>query len=123
MTNTKKPTTKRIPKKVNTEPLELPGEEWREIEGCPGYMISNMGRIKTFRNGRTDGYIMKPQVMYKKKYRFVCLARDGQKPYFMLIHRAVALAFIPKTDEKCNKIMHRDYNVANNAASNLKWVR
>lgn len=98
-------------------------EIWKDVEGFPGYQVSNLGRIKSFRRGRTDGYIMKPQVMHKKKYRFVCLARDGQKPYFALIHRAVALAFVPKTDEKANKIMHKNYDINDNRACNLHWVR
>lgn len=128
MTNTKdqtKSTTKRIPKKVHTEPLELPGEEWRDLPNFPGYKVSNLGRIKSYKrfNKYGGGYILRPQIMKKKRYRFVFLTRPDSTTCFMLVHRAVASAFIPKTDEKANKIMHRDYNVNNNSVSNLKWIR
>lgn len=101
-------------------------EIWKDVEGFPGYQVSNLGRIKSFRGWGTKetGRIMKPQVMHKKeKYRFVCLARDGKKPYFVLVHRIVAIAFVSKTDEKANKVTHRNYDVSDNRAVNLKWVR
>ena len=32
---------------------DLPNEEWRDVSGYPKYQISNLGRIKSFKNPYT----------------------------------------------------------------------
>lgn len=85
-------------------------EEWREIVGCPGYLVSNFGRVKGPRgkilklldNG--NGY---------KQFSF----GHGHKKY---VHRSVVAAFIPNPDgRKC--INHKDGDKANNNVNNLEW--
>jgi hypothetical protein len=82
--------------------------EWKDIEGCPGYLISNEGIVKNPK-GRLlygsdkDGYIR----------TFV-----GYKP--MRAHRLVALAFV-KNPNNYNEVNHIDGNKKNNHASNLEW--
>ncbi|AZI38642.1 NUMOD4 domain-containing protein [Epilithonimonas vandammei] len=76
---------------------DLPGEEWKVIDGFPNYAISNLGRLKslerwTFLPGKTKGkkepeMIMKlivikqfNQYLHKDFYHFHCtLSSDGKK--------------------------------------------
>jgi hypothetical protein len=85
----------------------IDGEEWREIEfeGYP-YAASNMGRIRLKTGGITLGS-----------------TRDGYRicNTHHLVHRIVALAFIPNPDKK-PFVNHIDGNRGNNRISNLEWV-
>ena len=90
-------------------------EEWKTIEGYEGlYEVSNTGRIrnrnrkiiKTFSN--KEGYIR------------VTLCKNN-KPKTFSVHRLVALAFIPNTENK-PQVNHIDEDKANNVFTNLEWV-
>jgi hypothetical protein len=82
---------------------DLPGEEWRSIEGI---RVSNLGRVKTLTSGKhfattdTDGYC------HVSGYR---------------VHRLVCRAF---SNEPSNgrDVDHLDRNRANNRLENLRWV-
>ena len=37
-------------------------EEWKEIKGYPDYLISNHGRVKSFKYDKEDGRILKPHI-------------------------------------------------------------
>lgn len=99
-------------------------EVWKDIEGYEGlYQVSNEGRVRSI--ARVDRFgrrvserIMKPNVQ-KSGYHMVQLCRNGVHEA-KLIHRLVALSFIPKPDDK-NEINHIDENPANNRADNLEW--
>ena len=52
-------------------------------------------------------------------YLSVMLSKDG-KQRRVLVHRAVAMAFVPNP-EGLNEINHKDENGKNNDASNLEW--
>ena len=95
----------------NTE-LEI----WKTIENYPDYMVSNLGRIKSFKYGREK--ILK-QAKDKDNYFSVNLSKEGkQKTY--LVHRLVALHFIPNPNNlPC--VNHRDENKQNNCTSNLEY--
>jgi len=83
--------------------------EWRPITDFPNYEISNTGEVR--RNGRT----LKPQLTKKGYYR-VRISNKGK-----LIHRLVAEAFIPNTNN-LTEIDHIDRNRTNNVVSNLRWI-
>ena len=95
-------------------------EVWKDIEGYEGkYQISNKGNVKSlnYRNsGRSQNLV--PKVNNAGRL-WVELASNGKtKP--MLIHRLVAMAFIPNPNNY-PQINHKDENVKNNHAGNLEW--
>ncbi len=108
----------------------LEGEEWKSVVGFDGiYEISNLGRIKALdrfvfnkANGTNSWLIgcIKKLDTKGKKYAQIGLARNG-KYKKMLIHRLVAIAFIPNP-LNLPEVNHKDHDKLNNRASNLEWV-
>lgn len=94
---------------------DLEGEIWKDVPTYIGiYQASNLGRIKSMRDGRII-----TNVMGKHYYHFHIIGtvprRNG------LVHRFVALAFHgePVGNRKC--VNHKDGNKLNNHADNLEW--
>lgn len=86
-------------------------EEWKNIEGYPGYKISSFGRVKS--NDR----ILKGSSY--KGYVKVVLHNGNLKRAFY-VHRLVAKNFIDNPENKpC--VNHIDNNPSNNNSSNLEW--
>ena len=89
-------------------------ELWKQIEGHEGaYLISNTGKIF---NQKTKKYL-KPSVA-SNGYLHVTLCYGKREDVF--IHREVAKAFIPNSDNY-TVINHIDENKLNNNANNLEW--
>ena len=99
---------------------DLPGEEWRPIEGYGGkYLCSNLGRIKSLKHA--NARLLTP-FTNNKGYDRVCLCQFGEAHHF-LVSRLVAQAFCPNPDpETCNTVDHIDGDTSNNKASNLRWM-
>lgn len=92
-------------------------EIWKIIENYPDYMVSNMGRVKSCKNGIEN--ILKPRI-HSNGYLRVNLSMNNKSKDFY-IHRLVCSAFIPNTDNKpC--IDHINTNRTDNRVENLKWV-
>ena len=89
-------------------------EKWKVIEIAPNYSISNLGRIKNNKTNR----ILKPKKV--RGYEYVCLRKDN-KNLCKQVHRLVAKAFIPNSENK-PLVNHKDYNRGNNCVNNLEWV-
>lgn len=93
-------------------------EEWKNINGYEGrYLISNMGKVASFLRG--DVKLIKTGFT-KYGYEKVTLHNETKRKTF-LIHRLVALQFIPLIEDK-NYVNHKDGNKKNNTLSNLEWV-
>ena len=103
-------------------------EIWKSIEGFEGlYEVSNMGRVKAL-----DRYVMNngglqhkaerilKQNVQRNRRSMVVLCKDG-KTYPKLVHRLVAMAFIPNPDNK-PVVDHIDTNPTNNKVENLRWA-
>ena len=88
-------------------------EEWREVEGYPGYMISNLGNAR----GPRKEYLK--LVDGGQGYTKITLSKNG-KHVDKRINRLVAQAFIPNP-ENLPVVMHKDNDRANNRVDNLAW--
>lgn len=103
-------------------------EEWKSIPGYEDlYEVSSYGRVKSLeisyirRNGIMDH---KPEIILTPKnngtgYFTVCLYKNKTHKYY-LIHRLVAIAFLPNPDNlPC--VNHKDEDKTNNNVNNLEW--
>lgn len=88
-------------------------EQWKTLTGYDRpYMVSSEGRV-------SNGERMLSPCMLNSGYHMIALRQNGQpKPF--LVHRLVAMMFIPNPDGRpC--VNHKDEDKTNNAASNLEW--
>ena len=96
-------------------------EEYKTINNFPKYEVSNHGNVRNIKTQK----VLKPQVV-KSRYDYVAYnvtlfndsSKKGIKP---LIHRLVAIHFLPNPENK-PIIDHIDRNTANNHVSNLRWA-
>ena len=127
------------------ERLVMPGEEWRNIVGVPGYQVSNLGRVKSLarisrrftpRWGCENPLPVKEKIRKQcsMKYRYTGKNRiRDDRPTAMLVgfvlngklvsryvHHLVLEAFVglrPQGTEAC----HSDGDATNNRLDNLRW--
>jgi hypothetical protein len=88
----------------------------RPIPGYPGYQVTNDGRVVGMKGGwlnqrpNHDGYM-------------TVIIRHGGQSRPMLVHRLVALAWLPsQPSPEHEQVAHWDGNPTNNHASNLRWA-
>ena len=92
-------------------------EIWNNIEGYEGlYQISNQGRVKSLKQGKER--ILKP-ANNGKGYLQVQLYKNGEKK-MCLIHRLVALTFIPNP-QNLPQVNHKTEDKTDNRVENLEW--
>jgi hypothetical protein len=92
-------------------------ELWKEIEGFPGYMVSNLGRVKSLMYGKEQ--ILKPSFT-EKKYLQVGLHKE-KKRYCYRVHRLVIETFLPNPENK-TEVDHINRNKQDNRIENLRWA-
>lgn len=86
-----------------------------EINGYPDYLVYEDGRVFSKKRRK-----MVKSIIKKHGYHQVGLYKDG-KPKYYLVHRLVALHYIPNSENK-SFVDHIDRNKLNNHVSNLRWV-
>ena len=100
---------------------ELETEIWKEIEGYEGsYLVSSLGRVKSFKHNKKDGRIMKCSPD-GGGYLMVNLSLDG-KVKKVGIHRLVCEAFCVREQSHFNTCDHIDGDNQNNRFYNLRWT-
>ena len=97
--------------KVNT----IKGEIWKPVVGFEEkYLVSNKGRVQNTKGGLLVLYLNAKGYVHF----FASISKTEHKTY--RVQRAVALAFIPNTDNK-PEVNHLDFNKLNNETHNLEW--
>ena len=95
-------------------------EIWKDIDGFEGlYQVSNFGNVMSLNYGNR-GYAKKLTPKCNNSGRLWVELLKGGKRKCMLVHRLVALAFIPNPNN-FPQINHKDENPKNNFAFNLEW--
>lgn len=102
------------------EPILEKNEKIKDVQGYEGlYSVTSLGRIWSWGNNRN----ISPKWIVAKKskggYLSVGLYKNKKRKDFK-IHRLVAVAFLPNTDNK-PFVNHKDFDVTNNNIDNLEW--
>ena len=97
-------------------------EEWRPVKGYEGkYEVSSLGNVRSLGRytpfSRIKGKMLTPK---GTPYLTVDLWSNN-KGTSALVHRLVAIAFIPNPDN-LPEVDHKDGDCTNNSVSNLQWV-
>jgi hypothetical protein len=97
-------------------------EIYKDIQGFEGlYQVSNLGNVKSLKTKNKKEKLLAQENSKSKNthYKRVKLHKNGEYKRFLL-HRLVAIHFIPNTDNK-PQVNHIDNNTCNNSVPNLEW--
>jgi hypothetical protein len=95
-------------------------EKWECIEGFPDYQISNLGRIKSFKQCRGVNEKILKSLHSKYGYLQICFCTKGKIKKFY-IHRLMLQTFKPILNSELYQCNHIDGNKRNNDIDNLEW--
>ncbi len=99
---------------------DLQGEVWKPIKGYDNkYYISCFGRVKSYKYKASH---LLTSSLNSKGYPRVPLYKNGKRKYY-LIHRLVAIAFVPN-DDPINKttVDHKNRIKTDATYTNLQWL-
>lgn len=99
-------------------------EIWKPVTHIKGpsnkkYLVSSHGRIASYDTDINDKYILKLHL--NGGFPMSTIHING-KSKALFAHHALGHSFLKKSSPKQVSIIHLDYNKANNALANLKWV-
>lgn len=111
------------------ESIRLDGEEWKTTTVCGRYAVSNLGRVLAYNEPymcgnkicKREPRLIKPR--YTKGtpgYLRVVLSNGNKARKNYVVHRLVAMAFIPNPNNY-PEIDHINRNSLDNRAENLRW--
>lgn len=81
------------------------------------YLVSKQGDVWSVKKNKT----LKQSVNRSGYYFVRLLNKDEGKYKSYLVHRLVATAFIPNSDNK-ETVNHKNFNKCDNAVENLEWM-
>ncbi len=84
------------------------------------YEVSTHGRIKSFKIDKENGIILKQSSF--GGYKRIPLIQKSKRKTARYTHKLVAEAFLEKTSEDQQYVIHLDYNKQNNNVWNLRWA-
>lgn len=132
---TKAKVTKTV-KKVAKAPKKAPAkkasvasaqdETWKKLKvkdvvfGPTRYMISNLGRIKSYTKDPDKGKIIKGSRI--GGYKTLCVRLENGNRSTRYFHKLVAQHFIKKEKRNQSFVIHLNHNKLNNQIDNLKWA-
>ena len=100
-------------------------EEWKEVIGYSDYEVSNLGKVRTWKN--PGNHKEKKSNTYKELsqwktngYWAVTLVDQERKKKNLTVHRLVAFHFLETVEGK-KLVCHIDDNKTNNSVSNLRY--
>lgn len=118
------PVSKKAPaiKPVISKPIpDLKGEVWKPMKNCDRkYLISSMGRIKSFYFDSVNGTIAKGKNV--NGYLALDIVFNGERK-MCYIHNLVAKHFINKPSYKNAVVIHLNWKKEDNKVSNLQWSK
>lgn len=88
--------------------------ERRDVPGFAGYQVDDEGNVYAKRGGS----LLKQRNSFG--YKRVTLYSEPGKPKSILVHRIVAMAFLPNPDS-LPQVNHKNENRADNRVENLEW--
>lgn len=95
-------------------------EIWKDITGFVGlYKVSSLGNVQSLNYNRTGNIKQLKPVPNKKGYLQVLLC-NGKIRRRVLVHRIVAIEFIPN-DKQLSEVNHINEIKTDNRAINLEW--
>lgn len=103
-------------------------EIWKDVVGYEGiYQVSNIGGLRSVeriirKRGGSTG-LLRSKILSPSTSNgyFTKMVRQNGIRKLLIVHRAVAMAFIPNPENK-PQVNHMDLNRKNNNVSNLEWV-
>lgn len=95
------------------------GNIWKDVVGYEGiYEVSDLGNVRSYHYNLYGPRLLKPKIGKDSCCR-VSLWKD-KKEKTWLVHRLVALAFLPIIEGK-SYVNHKDGSRLNNHVDNLEW--
>lgn len=110
---------------IKDKSIILKDEYWKQIDGYPDYLISNMGRLYFLRDNK-----LSKATGGKKRYIMTVLTNDNTGKRTVSLHILVAEAFLKEQkarkqiqypDEKL-EVNHKNGNKKDNRVVNLEWT-
>ena len=105
-------------------------ERWAPIDGFPGYLVSDQGRVWSvprvvrapWGRPRQAGGCFLRHSCGSTGYPVVQLCEGAGNQHHALVHRLVARAFCPRPEGDGLEVHHINHNRSDPRASNLQWV-
>lgn len=95
-------------------------EIWKEIPGFPGYEVSNLGRVKSYKQCRAGKILTLHSA--RKGYLQVRMQDIDGAQTTKYVHRLVMMVFSPIEGAENLTVDHIDNDPTNNCLDNLRWM-